>query len=178
MTLAATYLQNVRGIFSQYRRNAETALGRVSDNDFFHVPGPDENSLAILVAHMAGNLISRWDGFPEADGEKASRQRDQEFLENQPSRAELMARWETGWHLLEKALDQTDAASFLMANHTIRGENHKVVEAINRQIAHYGYHIGQLIQLCRHYVGPTWTSLTIPKGQSNAFNQHMGHDPK
>ena len=160
------FLQDALRQFLKTRALAEAALAQVDEAQFFTVLGPDENSLALLVKHVAGNQASRWTDFLTRDGEKPDRRRDAEF-EREPddTRVALRARWERGWSLLFAALEPLAEAD-LARTVTIRGEPHTVLQAITRQQNHYAYHAGQMVFLARHLCGPRWASLSIPRGQS------------
>lgn len=163
------YIAGVRHDFDTYRRMAERALAQVDDDGFFATPGPETNSLAVIVKHMAGNLRSRWTDFLTTDGEKPDRQRDGEFeLTPADTRVALMERWEAGWRLVADqlaALSDADLSKTVM----IRWEPHTVLQALQRQLTHAAYHTGQITLLARHYAGD-WRSLSIPRGESDAFN--------
>jgi hypothetical protein len=157
--------------FRRLKLLAEKGLAQVDDRDFTASPGSIDNSLAIIVKHVAGNLKSRWTDFLTTDGEKPDRNRDSEFEEEvDDTRAALMARWEAGWKLLFDALAPLSDED-LGRTVAIRGEPNTVVRAIDRQLSHYAYHVGQIVWLARHYVGEGWESLSIPKGQSGTFNK-------
>lgn len=130
---------------------------------------PEMNSIAQIVKHMAGNMCSRWTGFPEADGEKPDRNRDTEFEAPPAIRAELMKLWEDGWACMFHALEPLADAD-LSRETFIRGERHSIVQAINRQIAHYSYHVGQIVFLAKHLQSANWKSLSVPRGGSTTFN--------
>lgn len=156
--------------FASLRRFAERALAQVSDDDFFVVLGPSDNSLAVMVKHLAGNLRSRWRAFLTTDGEKPDRDRDGEFeVTEGEARAALMEAWEEGWGHLAAALDPLTDED-LVRSVTIRGEAFTVLQAIQRQISHYAFHVGQIVFLAKHLAGTNWKSLTIPKGASKSFN--------
>jgi hypothetical protein len=149
----------------------EQALNQVSDQDFFRILGPESNSIAIIVKHIAGNMRSRWRDFLVSDGEKPDRFRDTEFeIESDDSREALMIRWENGWKMLFDAIESLGSDD-LKKTITIRGEPHTVIEAINRQLCHYAYHAGQIAYLARHYAGDKWETLSIPKGKSEEFHR-------
>jgi uncharacterized damage-inducible protein DinB len=160
------YLTDVLRQFEKYKELAERATAQISDEQLFEVLGEESNSIAIVMKHMAGNMRSRWTDFLTSDGEKPDRQRDLEF-EREPadSRESLLERWEDGWRT---ALDAISSLGWkdLERTVTIRGERHSVVEAINRQLSHYAYHVGQIVLLARHLAGANWRSLSIPKGRS------------
>ena len=151
MTLQFTtsYLDDVRPLFQQYKRGAEAAMAQVDDADLTRTLDAEMNSIAQIVKHLSGNMVSRWTGFPEEDGEKPERNRDAEFEAPPATRAEMMAMWETGWSALFAALERLTEAD-LPRETFIRGERHSVLQAINRQVAHYSYHAGKA--LCRRPV--------------------------
>jgi hypothetical protein len=137
---------------------------------FFAAPDPGTNPIAIIVKHMAGNLRSRWTDFLTTDGEKPDRNRDSEFVrEPGDDRAALLRRWEAGWGVLFATLEGLRDED-LGKTVTIRGEPHKVMQAVNRQLTHYAYHVGQIVLLARHFAGADWKTLSVAKGASAAFN--------
>jgi hypothetical protein len=148
---------------------AEAAMAQVSDTDLTQTLDPEMNSIALIVKHMAGNMHSRWKGFPEADGEKPDRNRDTEFEAPPATRAELMKLWDEGWACMFTALDSLTDAD-LSHDTFIRGERHSVLQAINRQLAHYSYHVGQIVFLAKHLQSTNWKSLSVPRGHSAGFN--------
>lgn len=156
--------------FHRTKDLADRAMAQVDDAQFFAAPDAGTNSIAIVVKHMAGNQRSRWTDFLTTDGEKPDRHRDTEFaLDAADTRESLMRRWEAGWAALFHALGAlTDADPERTV--TIRGEPHTVVQAVNRQISHYAYHAGQIVLLARHFAGAKWTTLSVAKGASAAFN--------
>jgi hypothetical protein len=170
------YLADVRGRFVSLKELADAALGQ-AEVDFFTVLGPEDNSLAVIVKHVSGNMISRW-GNPGEDGESSARDRDAEFV-IQESREVLLEGWEHGWQTLFSALD-AQTSETLMTTVAIRGETHSMVAAINRQLSHYAYHVGQMVFLAKHFQAEAWETLSIPRGGSAAFNQKMRaeHDEK
>ena len=156
--------------FRRARRLADSAMTQVDDAGFFGAPDPATNSIAIIVKHMGGNLRSRWTDFLTTDGEKPDRDRDSEFeLTSADTRADLLARWDRGWQLVLDAISALTEDD-LRRTVTVRGESLTVPHAIQRQLAHASYHTGQIALLARHYAGADWTSLTIPKGGSAAYN--------
>ncbi len=166
--------------FASLKRLAVRALDQVSDEAFIAAPGPEDNSLAVIVKHLAGNMRSRWRDFLTTDGEKPDRDRDGEFEAEGASRAALMSAWEEGWGYLFSALDELDDGD-LARTVTIRGEPLTVLQAVQRQMAHYAFHVGQIVFLSKHHAGTNWKSLTIPKGESKSFNaspqSYLGEDP-
>lgn len=175
--LGAAYLSSVRERFGWYRRLAESALDQL-DAEQFHVQiDPEANSVAVIVRHMAGNLRSRFSDFLTSDGEKPDRDRDAEFVDDGLGPEALRARWERGWDVLFTALDGL-APEQMLATVAIRGEPHSVLEALQRQLSHHAYHVGQIVLIAKHLRGERWRSLSIPKGASQRFNAAMGHgDP-
>ena len=159
-------LRNLRGI----KRQADTAIEQLSDEKFFAVPDAESNSIAIIVKHMAGNMRSRFTDFLTTDGEKPDRNRDQEFMvAADATRAEILTAWEKYWQLVLDTVEGLDPAD-LAQEVTIRCEPHSVLQAINRQIAHYALHTGQIIFLAKHWKGTDWRTLSVPRGQSEAVN--------
>ena len=167
---SAAYLEEAGRCFRGYKRMGEGAMAQLSDDEFFRLIDPEANSVALIVKHMAGNMRSRWTDFLTSDGEKPDRNRDTEFEMNAgTTRAEVMAWWENGWKLVFDAVDPLKPED-MGRTVTIRGEPHTVVQAINRQIAHYSYHVGQIVLLAKHFKSTAWKSLSIPKGKSQEFN--------
>ena len=172
-SLSAHYLADINVRFHNYKSMADRAMARVDDEAYFAVLDPEANSIAILVKHMAGNAHSRWRDFLTTDGEKPDRNRDSEFeLYDEDTRQALQERWEAGWQLLFDAVDPLTPDD-LMAAVTIRGQPHTVVQALNRQIAHCAYHVGQIVLLAKHAQSEEWKTLSIPRGQSEQFNQKV-----
>ncbi len=154
----------------KYKGLADGALGQVADGDLFRSVDSESNSIAIVMKHVSGNMRSRWTDFLTTDGEKPDRNRDSEFeREAADTRASIAARWEEGWRLLLSAVEKLSPAD-LSRNVAIRGEPHTVLQAIQRQLTHYAYHVGQIVFLARHFAGPRWRSLSIPKGKSKEFD--------
>ena len=166
------YLNDAAASFHSYKRLAERALQQVSDEGFFAKIDRESNSLAVIVKHIAGNQHSRWRDFLTTDGEKASRDRDQEFEITDETRETLMDYWETGWQTLFDAIEPLTEED-LAKTVTIRGEPHTVVEAINRQLTHYSYHIGQIVFLAKHLRSSEWKTLSVPRNRSAEFNQFL-----
>ena len=166
----ADYLRGAIAELRKYRRLAEAAIAQVPEEHFFSTIGPESNSIAIVMKHIAGNMRSRWTDFLTADGEKPDRERDSEFeREDGDDSAGVRRRWDAGWEALFAAVEPLSEAD-LSRTVTIRGEPHTVMEAIQRQLTHYAYHVGQIVFLARHFTGPGWKSLSIPKGQSKTFD--------
>jgi hypothetical protein len=155
--------------FRKLKALADGAMAQVPAEDLFAVPGPEENSIALVVKHVAGNMRSRWTGFLVTDGEKADRNRDAEFVREPSDTPEsIRRRWEEGWALLFGVLASLRDED-LERTVTVRGEPHTVVQAMHRQMTHYAYHVGQVVTLARHLAGDRWNSLSIPKGKSREF---------
>jgi hypothetical protein len=152
--------------FRGLRKLADRALAQVSNADFFVTLDPESNSIALIVKHIAGNLQSRWTDFLTSDGEKPGRHRDSEFvIEPGDSRESLMKRWDDGWAVLLAAIEPLIEEDFKKTV-PIRGEPHTIIRAINRQLGHYSYHVGQLVFLAKHFAGARWETLSIPRGKS------------
>ena len=167
-----SYIGDSLTLLRQYKAMTDKAIQQVTDEQLFQTLDSEANSIAILVKHMAGNMRSRWIGFPEADGEKPDRRRDSEFEDPPVSRASLLALWEEGWNCVFAALEPLTDAD-LARTTTIRGEAHSVMQAINRQIGHYACHCGQIVLLAKHYNAGNWQSLSVPRGQSEEFNRRV-----
>jgi hypothetical protein len=167
-----SYLTDAITLLRYYKGLGERAIEQTPDEALTIVLDPESNSIAIIVKHMAGNMRSRWTDFLTSDGEKPDRNRDTEFEEPPRSREELMKMWETGWGYVFAAVDNLKEAD-LTRIVTIRTEPHSVMQAMNRQLAHYAYHVGQIVYLARHFAGDRWHSLTVPKGKSAELNAKM-----
>ncbi|MFN7120053.1 MAG: DUF1572 domain-containing protein [Saprospiraceae bacterium] len=164
------YLSSVKKQFEYYKSLADKAFMQVTDDAQLNwQPDPNSNSIAVIVKHLAGNMLSRWSDFLNSDGEKPWRNREAEFEGGYESRAAMLEHWERGWQCLFGAINSLQAADLERIIY-IRNEGHTVLEAINRQLAHYPYHIGQIVYLARMLAGEQWRSLSIPKGGSEAFN--------
>jgi hypothetical protein len=173
MDLAAHVLEDSIAQFAKLRALAEGALAQVDDAAFFAVPAEDANSIAHIVKHLAGNARSRWTDFMTSDGEKPDRDRDREFeLDASDTRPALMAAWDAGWQALDTALKPL-APGDLTRTVPIRGEPYTVLVAMHRQLTHYAYHVGQIVQLAHHARGAAWKSLSVPRGKSKEFNREM-----
>ncbi len=167
--LAAHYLDEVQRQFRGHKRMAEGAMAQLNDEDFFVTIGPEANSVAILVKHLAGNMRSRFTDFLTTDGEKPDRFRDREFeLGSGTTRGEVMKWWEEGWNCVFAAIESLKPED-VMRTVTVRGQPHTVMQAINRQIAHYAQHTGQIVFLAKHLCGAEWKTLSIPRGKSEEF---------
>jgi len=172
LELTTSCLKDSVSLFRFYKRLGDGALGQASDEALFSQIDPEANSIAIIVKHLEGNMRSRWRDFLTTDGEKPDRNRDSEFEAPPKTRSELIALWDSGWELVFRELDRvtdTDLARTIY----IRGEAHSVMQAIHRQLTHYSYHVGQIVFLAKHFAGPGWKSLTIPRGQSSSWNARV-----
>jgi len=158
--------------FRNCKKLAERAIEQISDEEFFATIDEEANSVAIVVKHIAGNLVSRWTDFLTTDGEKPDRNRDAEFEMTDDSRKELMEFWERGWKILFDNIVPLTLEDFSRTV-TIRGQEHTVVEALNRQLTHYSYHVGQIVLLAKHFKSASWNSLSIPKNRSAEFNKFL-----
>jgi len=165
---SASYVKDSLAIFRQYKRLADRAVEQMSDEQLYTAIDPESNSIAIIMKHIAGNMRSRWTDFLSSDGEKPNRNRDTEFEAAPATRSELLAMWEEGWRLVFAALEPL-SDSDLTRKVLIRTEPHSVMQAINRQIAHYAMHIGQIVFLAKHLAGANWKTLSIPRGKSAEF---------
>jgi hypothetical protein len=175
---AAAYLDEVRRAFRGYKRLAEGAFSQLQDEEFFYTPDAESNSMAVLIKHMGGNLRSRWTDFLTTDGEKPDRNRDQEFvIDGKVSREQLMRWWEDGMNAASQALDGLKSED-LGRTVYIRGDAHTVLQAINRSLAHFAYHVGQMLYLGKHIRKEGWKSLSIPRGKSAEFNAMPREDRK
>lgn len=167
---ASLYLTDVADQFRKLKELGDRALAQVRDEDLFAALDPESNSLAVLIRHMAGNMLSRWTGFLNSDGEKPDRDRDSEFEETAgTTREQLLKRWEEGWRCLFQALAALHEED-LSLTVLIRAEPHSVVKAIDRQLTHYAYHVGQIVFLAKHLASETWQTLSVPRGGSRRFN--------
>ena len=172
LEFSTSHLSDSISLFRYYKNLGERALAQVADDQLFYAQDEECNSIAIIVKHLAGNMRSRWTDFLTADGEKPSRNRDSEFEDPPRDRKELMRTWEEGWTCLLKALESLNDSD-LTQRVLIRGEAHSVMQAINRQLAHYAYHCGQIVFLAKHLQHAQWKSLSVPRGQSARFNQKV-----
>ena len=167
-----SYLEDSLSLFRYYKKLGEGALAQVSDQQLLAVLDPEMNSISQIVKHMAGNMRSRWTDFLTSDGEKPDRHRDSEFEQPPATRQALMQMWEGGWKCVFTALEPLSDAD-LGRTVEIRGEAHSVMQAVNRQLAHYAYHVGQIVFLAKHLHHDGWKSLSVPRGQSGKFNQRV-----
>jgi len=168
--IATHYLAEVRRQFRGHKRLAEGAMAQLKDEELFVALDPESNSIAILVKHLAGNMRSRFTDFLTTDGEKPDRNRDQEFeLNSASTRVDVMRWWEEGWARVFATLEALKPED-IMRTVTVRGEPHTVMQAINRQIAHYAQHTGQIVFLAKHLRSSEWKTLSVPRGKSKDFN--------
>ena len=172
-TLGQHYLDDALKVFRTYKRLGERAIAQARDADLFVTLDAEANSIALVVKHLWGNMRSRWTDFLTSDGEKPDRQRDTEFEQDEGlTRADVERWWAEGWQIVFAAIEPLTPAD-LERTVLIRGEPHTVMQAINRQLAHYAHHIGQIVFLAKHFRSSEWQSLSIPRGQSETFNQKM-----
>ena len=169
---STSYIEDSRSLFRYYKKLAESAMEQVSDDQLFTTLDPEMNSMAIIAKHMAGNMRSRWTDFLSSDGEKPNRNRDNEFVEPPTTRAAVIEVWNRGWDVLFQALEPLSDAD-LERSVAIRGEPHSVMQAINRQLAHYAYHCGQIVFLAKHWKAGEWKSLSVPRNRSEEFNRRV-----
>lgn len=166
------FLQSSLSEFRRYKLLGDKTFKQLNEEDIHWQPGPEANNIAVIVKHLSGNMLSRWTDFLTSDGEKSWRDRDSEFVDSYRSKTEMLKAWERGWEMLFKNLDALDD-SHLQAVVRIRNEEHSVVQAIQRQLGHAAYHVGQIVLIGRMILGDRWQSLSIPKGGSEAFNRRM-----
>ena len=171
LKFTTSYLEDSLAVLRYYKTLAERAMDQVADEHLFTALDDEANSIAIIVKHMTGNMRSRWTDFLTTDGEKPDRFRDQEFeLNSATTRADVMRWWEEGWSRVFAAID-TLKPEDVTRTVTIRGEPHSVLQAINRQIAHYAQHIGQMVFLAKHLRSGDWKTLSIPRGRSEDYKK-------
>ncbi len=167
--METNYLESATKQFEYYKLLGEKAMQQLKDEQLFFVPSPDSNSIVVIVQHLSGNMLSRWTDFLTTDGEKEWRKRDEEFEEIVKTKAELMNVWDKGWNVLFttlKSLSNNDLGKIIY----IRNQGCTAQDAINRQLAHYPYHIGQMVYVAKLLVSKEWQSLSIPKNQSKNYN--------
>lgn len=170
-------LDSSKKLFQYYKILGEKTMEQLSDEQLFSIPSTGLNSISVIVNHIQGNMLSRWTNFPQEDGEKEWRNRDQEFEEVFSSRAQLTESWEAAWQCLFNALNPLEDDDLSTITY-IRNEGHTIQECIDRQLAHYAYHMGQIVQLGKFFKGEDWKSLSIPKGKSKEYNQRKFDDKK
>jgi hypothetical protein len=172
LEFTTSYLKDSATLLRYYKMLGEKAMAQVSDSNLLTTLDAESNSIAIIVKHLAGNMVSRWTDFLTTDGEKPGRDRDAEFIDPPPTRAELLAMWDAAWKVVfDSIAPLTDED--LSRTIRIRGEAHSVMQAINRQVAHYAYHIGQIVFLAKFLASGGWTSLSVPRGESAEFNARV-----
>jgi hypothetical protein len=162
LQFTTSYLEDSLSLFRYYKNLAERAMAQVTDEQLLEVLDSEMNSIALIVKHMAGNMRSRWTDFLTTDGEKPDRNRDTEFVDPPSTRQALLAVWEEGWQCVFRALGPLSDEDLQKAV-TIRGEAHSVMQAINRQVAHYSYHCAQIVLLAKHFKNSEWQSLSVPR---------------
>jgi hypothetical protein len=172
LQFTTSYLEDCLALFRQYKGLAERAMEQITDEQLFATLDPESNSIAIIMKHLAGNMRSRWTGFLTTDGEKPDRRRDAEFIDPLPTRRDLLEAWEDGWKRLFETLESLSEED-LKGTITIRSEAHSVMQAVNRQVAHYGLHVGQIVLLAKHFAGSGWKPVSVPRGQSAEFNRQV-----
>lgn len=168
-TADAEFLRQTVAIFRSQKELTEKSLAQLSDAELFFQPSEESNSIAVIMKHLAGNMISRWTDFLSSDGEKANRNRDAEFEVQKNTVAELKEYWQRGWAVLFATLDSL-STNDLHKTITIRNEEHSVIQALIRQISHYAYHTGQIVYLAKMIRNHEWTTLSIPRGQSALYS--------
>lgn len=169
---STSYIEDSISLFRFYKHLAERAMEQVRDEQLFTALDDEMNSIAIIAKHMVGNMRSRWTDFLSSDGEKPDRNRDSEFVDPPTTRAEVMRMWNEGWDRVFTAIEPLSDAD-VERKVTIRGEPHSVMQAINRQVAHYAYHVGQIVFLAKHLKASDWKSLSVPKNKSAEFNRRV-----
>jgi hypothetical protein len=172
LEFTTSYIQDSLAIFRYYKKLADLAMAQVTDERLFATLDEEANSIAVVVKHMAGNMHSRWTDFLTTDGEKPNRNRDSEFEDPPATRAALLELWEDGWTCLFSAIEPLTDAD-LARTITIRGEPHSIMQAINRQVAHYPHHVGQIVLLAKHFCCGQWQSLSVPRNKSAEFNRKV-----
>jgi hypothetical protein len=177
LKLTTSYLEDSLTLFRYYKKLSEDAMAQVTDAELTTVLDGEMNSIAQIVKHMAGNMRSRWRDFLTTDGEKPDRNRDSEFVAPPATREELRTVWEDGWDFVFGALGPLTEAD-LERTVLIRNEPHSVMQAINRQVAHYAYHCGQIVMLAKHLRSDKWKTLSVPKNKSAEFNRAVSSGEK
>ena len=172
LRFTTSYIEDSLAIFRYYKKLAERAIEQLSDEQLLAVLDEEMNSIALIVKHMCGNMRSRWTDFLSTDGEKPDRSRDAEFSDPPATRQALLELWEDAWQRLLGTLESLSDAD-LGRTITIRGEAHSVMQAINRQVAHYSYHCGQIVFLAKHLCHERWQTLSVPRGSSAEFTRRV-----
>ena len=177
VSIISDYLQDSISAFRAYKKMAEKAIAQLRDDEYFVTLDEESNSVAVIMKHIAGNMISRWTDFLTSDGEKPERNRDLEFvLDAGATKESIHEYWERGWSCLYGALEPLQVADF-EKKITIRGQPHSIVQAINRQLTHYAYHVGQIVFLAKHFRSTEWQTLSVPRNRSGAFNAYLAARP-
>jgi hypothetical protein len=172
LKFTTSYIEDSLAVFRQYKQLGDKAIAQVTDEQLFASLDEESNSIAIIVKHLTGNMRSRWTDFLTSDGEKPTRNRDSEFVDPPKTREALVQGWEQGWVCVFSAVEPLTDAD-LSRTITIRGEEHSVMQAINRQVAHYAMHQGQIILLAKHYAGAQWQTLSVARNRSSEFNRKV-----
>ena len=172
-----SYHTSIQKQFTYYKSLGDKTFEQLQDEQLFHQMNNESNSIAIIVKHLSGNMLSRWTNFLTTDGEKTWRNRDDEFTDTITTKEDLLKVWEKGWTCLFNAIDPLTKEDFKKEVY-IRNMGHTVVEAINRQLAHYAYHVGQIVFIGKVLANENWSSLSIPKGSSKAYNTEKFNKPK
>lgn len=170
MNLQPAYLKSLIFECQRYKSLGDKTFVQLNDADIHWKYESTGNSIAVIVKHLSGNMLSRWTNFFSEDGEKTWRNRDSEFEDTYKTKEEMLVAWEKGWNCFYDAIQEINEENFEKTI-KIRNEPHSILQALNRQLAHYSYHIGQIVLLGKTIKGENWVSLSIPKGQSKAFNQ-------
>jgi len=172
-SMVSDYLADALSSFRAYKKLADKAVDQIKDDELFVTLDEESNSIAVVMKHMAGNMISRWTDFLTTDGEKPDRHRDMEFvIESNTTRNDVMDYWERGWKCVFDAIEFLQPEDFEKTV-TIRGQVHTILQAINRQMTHYAYHVGQIVFLAKHFRSTEWQSLSVPRNRSAQFNQFL-----
>ena len=172
LKFTVSYLEDSLAVLRYYKTLGERAMDQVADEHLFAMLDDEANSIAIIVKHMTGNMRSRWTDFLTTDGEKPDRNRDSEFVDPPSTREALLKDWEAGWARVFSAIEPLTDED-LARTVTIRGEAHSVMQAINRQLAHYPHHVGQIVLLAKHFARDHWQSLSVPRNKSADFNRRV-----
>lgn len=172
MSIGENYISLIKKRFQSVKDLGNKTIQRLSADELNWAYNEESNSVAVIIRHMSGNMVSRWTDFLTADGEKSYRNRDEEFSPAAASKEELLKIWESGWQVLFSALGSLNEQD-LLRNIFIRGESHLVIDAIERQMAHYAYHVGQIVYIGKLLKNDQWESLSIPRGKSEEYLQEM-----
>mgnify|MGYP000891907867 FL=1 len=172
MSIGETYLKAVRERFKTIKADGDKAIAQLDIEQLHWAFNEESNSIAVIVKHVSGNMISRWTDFLTTDGEKTTRNRDEEFIDSIDTKEELLTIWEKGWQVFLDSLLSLNEVD-LMTPVFIRGQQHTVIDAIERQMAHYAAHVGQIIYVGKQIKGEEWKTLSIPRGQSQLFTEAM-----